>query len=182
MTSRLKRTLFGISGIAAAAACVAGITWAGRSPKEVMRSGNEAPAPPASVAEHGAPAAPAPMNRASAAALALKPLFNALDCERGGVIRPNEVDEHMAQVLGIYDRDGSRTISRAEYLRTDEGVARERRAALFDASDTTPDGVLSAKEFSRHIVALMDAVDANRDGEVTRLELDRETGAPTESR
>jgi hypothetical protein len=171
------------SGFVAAAACVAGMmALAGRSPNELMGSGNAAPALASSVAEHDAPPEPEPMSRTSAAAFALKPLFNALDCERGGVIRPNEVDEHMAQVLGIYDRDGSRTISRAEYLRTDDGAARERRAALFDASDTTPDGVLSAKEFSRHIVALMDAVDANRDGEVTRLELAREAGAPLEAR
>lgn len=122
------------------------------------------------------------MNSVESAALALKPLFSVLDCEGEGVIRPNEVDEHIAQALSVYDRDGSRTISRGEYLRSVPDAARERQAALFDSSDTKKDGVLSAKEFGRHVLALIDVVDSNRDGEVTRSELEYGSRGPRAAR
>jgi Ca2+-binding EF-hand superfamily protein len=129
---------------------------------------------PAVVADGGAPPTvgldPASQRRATAASV-LERLFRVLDCERQGLIRPNEVEEHIAQVLGVYDRDGSRTISLSEYVRDARGERHEQLAALFAEIDASGDGIVSAKELIRHVVGLMAVADANTDGEVTRAEL-----------
>jgi hypothetical protein len=162
------------SAFAAALVCIVGITLAGGSPRELLGMGTGAHAAPAATAVANEPE---PGDTMDSAAFALKPLFNVLDCEGEGVIRPNEIDEHIAQVLSVYDRDGSRTVSRNEYLRSAAGAARERQGALFDGSDTKKDGVLSAKELGRHVAALIAEVDSNRDGEVTKLELEQRSRA-----
>jgi EF hand len=175
MTNRVA--LFSAAGVAAGVSCVIGIALAGRAAHEVGGIGEGravTPSPaPASVPISGEAGPRQTAGPADTAAFVLSPLFHTLDCEGEGVIRADEVDEHIAQALSVYNRDDTRTITRGEYLRATEGALRERRAALFVTIDTNRDEVLSAKEFARHLVAAIDQADTNRDGEVTRRELEQ---------
>lgn len=118
----------------------------------------------------GAPGVEGPFTPAIAAAI-LEPMFETLDCTEAGYFQEPEINEHFSQIFRFYDRDLSRTITRAEYLRGTSGAKKQELQHLFARIDADKNGILSAKEYREHLSAMFQLADANRDGELTREEL-----------
>lgn len=104
-------------------------------------------------------------------------IFDRLDCEFDGVIEPDEVDEHFAQVWLPADRDRSRFLSSNEYSRTHRSVPDQTGAALFRDADSNEDGQVVASEFRLHLQRMIKTLDLDHNGEITR----KDAGLKTQS-
>ena len=57
--------------------------------------------------------------------------FHTLDCEGVGVVEPDEISEHFAQVYFYHDLDRSRKINREEFIATMPKGHKQQNMYLF---------------------------------------------------
>lgn len=177
MPSPAKILIFGCALLGLAAGVVA---LNRRSPSdtthETRDDAEEGVAPSVAARE----AKPAPEGRVgpTEASYVLAPIFDILDCDRVGAIDSGQVDEHVFEVFRPNDRDRSRRLSAKEFGRTFTRGGAALRTQLFRQADRNGDEQLTANEYQGHLYAMVELADTNRDGEVTRQELESHTAGP----
>ncbi len=131
------------------------------------------PAQPAAVETAKAPAAAAQAGqsvRPDQARAVLQNLFSALDCDMAGDIDAGEVDDHFGQVWLPVDRDRSRLLDRSEYSRVHHAIPAADSRALFADADRNGDDGIDHNEYRAHLQRLLEVLDADANGSVTREE------------
>lgn len=104
-------------------------------------------------------------------------IFDRLDCEIDGIIEPDEVDEHFAQVWLPADSDRSRWLSPKEYSLTHKPVPDPVGETLFRDADSDKNGQIDAREFRSQLQRMIKTLDLDRNGEITRKDAGLATDA-----
>ena len=103
----------------------------------------------------------------------LQPLFSTLDCEQVGEIEAGEVDEHFAQIYFFSDRDQSRSLSEAEYLRSIAHSDPQKDSFIFTLMDTNKDTLVTPMEFRMYTFKAIKLADTDGSGSVSEQEADQ---------
>ncbi|TGD70939.1 EF-hand domain-containing protein [Mangrovimicrobium sediminis] len=109
----------------------------------------------------------------SAAAQFVSPFFVELDCEHVGYIQTGEADEHIGPIFRRFDIDGSRNISRQEWLAYRWMENKQWMALSFDTADSDDDALVSVAEFRTYLIWAIGSLDSDSDGEVHPEDLQR---------
>lgn len=101
----------------------------------------------------------------------LSPVFPLLDCEHVGEIETGEVDEHFSQMYFFVDRDMSRSVTEAEFLRSMPRPDPDKDRQIFKLMDTNLDTLVTPMEFRRYSYKAIKQADADNSGSVSRREV-----------
>lgn len=106
-----------------------------------------------------------------AAVYFLTPIFSILDCESKGVIEAGDVDEHFNSLFFFNDRDQSRSIVEAEFLKARPDKTKRQSAFIFKMMDTNKDNRVTPQEYREYVFYAIKTADTNSDGELFEKEL-----------
>lgn len=102
----------------------------------------------------------------------LEPVFDVLDCGLVGHVEAAEVDEHLGELHHSFRMTLAFHLGR---LNDDEHERRAELTALnasvIDALDADDDSQISMIEYRNYLVDLIESVDEDHDGEVSRKDL-----------
>ena len=113
-----------------------------------------------------------PFSQLEQARFVLEPVFDVLDCGLVGHVEAAEVDEHLGELHHSFQMTLAYHLNR---LADDEQQKKAELKALNDsvviALDADENSQISMIEYRNYLINLIESVDADQDGEVSRKEL-----------
>ncbi len=98
-------------------------------------------------------------------------LLETFDTNDDGKLTQSEVDEARKANLTKFDSDGNGALSLEEYQALWVDAMRRAMVRQFQANDSDGDGSITVEEFTVRFTDVVDDLDRNGDGELTRDEL-----------
>lgn len=105
-------------------------------------------------------------------------MFESYDTNGDGKLTQAEIDAARADRLARFDADGDQSLTLEEYEALWVDAMRDRMVDRFQHLDENGDAIVTAEEFSRPFARIVQFMDRNDDGEISRDDMRRKGYGP----